>query len=207
MWSVTATARPAEIRQRIASLVSKTATSLFSQNPNVWTDVTMVSLALISSALHVSLLAELAWLQWTHVNLAKPDSYWARNVSINVPQDIQQIARDASDVIPDAKNVLHLRLLDAYSARVLSSSWTILVSASVLMVIKPIPKALFVSKLSLLIMAVRMEVMEVTAMEMEVLEVSEATASSSLPMISMWMITTKPTRISRHRSLRLFLVE
>jgi hypothetical protein len=49
--------------------------------------------------------------------------------------------------------------------------------------------------------------MEVTAMEMEVLEVSEATASSSLPMISMWMITTKPTRISRHRSLRLFLVE
>jgi hypothetical protein len=53
------------------------------------------------------------------------------------------------------------------------------------MVIKPIPKALFVSKLSLLIMAVRMEVMEVTAMEMEVLEVSEATASSSLPMISM----------------------
>jgi len=50
------------------------------------------------------------------------------------------------------------------------------------MVIKPIPKALFASKLSLLIMAA---VMEVTAMEMEVLEVSEATASSSLLTISM----------------------
>ena len=201
MWSVTATARPAEIRQRIASLVSKTATSLFSRNPNVWTDVTMVSQVLISSAPHVSLLAELAWLQWTHVNLVSLDSYWARNVLINVPPDIQQIARDASDVIPDAKNVLHLRLLDACSAKVLSSFWTILVSASVLMVIKPIPKALFASKLSLLIMAT---VQVVTAMEMEVLE---ATASSSLLTISMWMITTKPSHISPHRSLRLSLVE
>jgi hypothetical protein len=50
------------------------------------------------------------------------------------------------------------------------------------MVIKPILKALFASKLSLLIMAA---VMVVTAMEMEVLEVSEATASSSLLTISM----------------------
>jgi hypothetical protein len=45
------------------------------------------------------------------------------------------------------------------------------------MVIKPIPKELFASKLSLLIMAA---VQVVTAMEMEVLEVSEATASSLL---------------------------
>jgi hypothetical protein len=47
------------------------------------------------------------------------------------------------------------------------------------MVIKPIPKALFASKLSLLIMAA---VQVVTAMEMEVLE---ATASSLLLTISM----------------------
>jgi hypothetical protein len=42
--------------------------------------------------------------------------------------------------------------------------------------------------------------------EMEVLEVSEATATSLLT-ISMWMTITEPTHISLHRSLRLFLVE